>query len=71
MLTALSPTASAPAAVRSLGFDKSGTYLLANGYSSTGGVQLYTLGSTGTLTAASSVATGTTTTVPAVMALTH
>jgi 6-phosphogluconolactonase (cycloisomerase 2 family) len=69
-LTALSAV-SAPAAVRSLAFDKSGTYLLANGYGTSNGLQLYTLGTTGTLTSASSAGTGTTTSIPAVMALTH
>jgi 6-phosphogluconolactonase (cycloisomerase 2 family) len=69
-LTALATT-SAPAAVRSLAVDKSGTYLLANGYGTSLGLELYTIGSTGALTAASNAGTGTTTTVPAVMALTH
>jgi hypothetical protein len=69
-LTALAAT-SAPAAVRSLAFDKSGTYLLANGYGTSVGLEMYTIGTTGALTSASSVGTGTTTTVPAVLALTH
>lgn len=71
VLTAFSSTLAGPNAVSSLSVDKSGTYLLAAGYNAATGLQLYTVGSNGALTATGSAATGTTTTVPVVMALTH
>jgi hypothetical protein len=71
VLTAVSGATSAPAAVRSLAFDKSGTYLLANGYGASVGLEMYTIGTTGALTSVGSVGTGTNTAIPAVVALTH
>lgn len=71
VLTSVSGAVSAPAAVRSVAFDKSGTYLLANGYGSSVGLELYTIGTTGALTSVGSVGTGTNTAIPAVVALTH
>jgi len=55
-----------------LGVDNSGKYLLALGYDKNIGLQMYAIGAGGGLTPVlSNVATGTVTTVPAVMALTH
>ena len=62
----------APTTVTALGRDNSGKYVLAEGYNGTAGLTLYTIGSAGALTASgSSVATGTSTSIPVVMALTH
>jgi 6-phosphogluconolactonase len=62
----------APTTVTALGRDNSGKYVLAAGYNGTAGLTLYTIGSTGALTASGgSVATGTSTAVPVVMGLTH
>jgi hypothetical protein len=71
-LTALSgsPYASVPS-VSVLGRDNSGKYILAGGYDSSAGLKLYTIGTGGVLSAGGSVATGTSTSVPMVMALTH
>jgi len=59
-----------PTNVAALGVDRSGTYLLAAGYNSTNGLQMFTIETTG-ITAVTSVGTGATTTIPVVMALTH
>lgn len=59
-----------PTYVAALGAERSGTYLLAAGYNGTGGLQMYTITSTG-LTPVASEATGTSTSVPVTMALTH
>jgi len=69
----LTPTTiSAPTSVFSLAVDNSGKYLLALGYNTTSGLALYSIGASGTLSSATtSVATGASTTTPAVMALTH
>jgi len=57
--------------VTALAPDNSGKYFLSLGYSASNGIQLYSL-SSGVLAASGSVAgSGTTTTIPAVMALTH
>ncbi|HEY4358819.1 MAG TPA: beta-propeller fold lactonase family protein [Acidobacteriaceae bacterium] len=61
----------APSTVDGLGRDKSGKYLVAVGYAGTGGVQLYTIGASGALTAGATDATGTTTSIPTALALTH
>lgn len=61
---------SGPTYVAALGVERSGTYLLAAGYNGTGGLQMYTITSTG-LTPVASESTGTTTSVPVTMALTH
>jgi 6-phosphogluconolactonase (cycloisomerase 2 family) len=71
-LTALSPaTFNAPTDVAALGYDSTGDYLIALGYSATSGTQLFTIGTAGALTLSGSAASGTTLTIPAVVALTH
>jgi len=71
VLTAFStPTVLGPTDVSALGVDRSGTYLLAAGYNSTNGLQMFTISST-SLAAVASQGTGNATTVPVVMALTH
>lgn len=62
---------SAPTNVAALGVDNSGKYLIAAGYAASAGVQLYTLGATGELSAGAAAASGSTLTYPAVLALTH
>jgi 6-phosphogluconolactonase len=64
------PHVTGPASVSALGVERSGTYLLAAGYNSTNGLQMFTISSSG-LTAVANQGTGSTTTVPVVMALTH
>jgi 6-phosphogluconolactonase len=61
----------APTTVAALGVDKTAGYLVAAGYNASSGIQLFTIGSTGLLVSVGSVGTGTVTTVPTVMALTH
>jgi hypothetical protein len=56
--------------VSALGVDRSGAYLLAGGYNATNGFQMFAIASNG-LSVVASQPTGTTTTVPIVMALTH
>ena len=71
-LTAVSGSPfNAPTDVAALGYDSTGNYLLAAGYSSTSGTQLYTIGSSGGLTSTGSAADGNTTTIPTVVAFTH
>jgi 6-phosphogluconolactonase (cycloisomerase 2 family) len=60
-----------PTSVSALGVDKSGSYLVAAGYSASSGVQLFSIGTTGALTAAASAGTGTSTTYPVVLAMSH
>ncbi len=64
-----------PASVSAIGADKSGKYMVAVGYNGTSGVQLFTIGTSngGALTLTTSGGTGasTTTTIPAILALTH
>jgi 6-phosphogluconolactonase (cycloisomerase 2 family) len=66
-----------PASVSAIGTDKSGKYMVAVGYDGSSGLQLFTLGTStagtpGALTLTTSAGTGTsTTTIPAVMALSH
>jgi 6-phosphogluconolactonase (cycloisomerase 2 family) len=60
-----------PANVAAIGTDKSGTYMVAVGYNSSSGLQLFTVGTTGALTLSTSAGTGTSTDVPAVLALSH
>jgi 6-phosphogluconolactonase (cycloisomerase 2 family) len=59
-----------PADISALGVDRSGAYLLAGGYNATNGFQMFAISSSG-LSVVASQPTGTTTTVPIVMALTH
>ncbi len=60
-----------PTNVSALGVDKSGTYLVAAGFNSSSGVQLFSIGSTGALTLAASSGNGTSTAYPVVLAMTH
>jgi len=60
-----------PTNVSALGVDTSGSYMLAAGYNSTSGVQLFSISSTGTLTLITSAATGTSTAYPVVLAMSH
>ncbi len=70
-LTSLNSTGQlGPTNVSALGVDRSGTYLLAAGYNSTNGLQMFTMSSTG-VSAVASQGTGGTTSIPVVMALTH
>jgi hypothetical protein len=62
---------SAPSDISALGRDNSGSYLLAAGYNTTNGIELYSIGSSGGLTALATTGTGATTSYPVVMALTH
>lgn len=61
----------APANVSALGVDNTGKYLVAAGYDGTSGVELYSLGSSGTLSLADKAGSGTSTAYPAILALTH
>jgi 6-phosphogluconolactonase len=71
-LTALtgSPYA-APATVNALAFDSTSAYLIASGYDSTSGIQLFTLGTAGALTQSGTAATGTSQAIPGAIAATH
>jgi 6-phosphogluconolactonase (cycloisomerase 2 family) len=60
----------APANVSALGFDSTGAYLLATGYNTISGTQLFTLGTTGALTSSASAGTGVTNGIPAALATT-
>jgi 6-phosphogluconolactonase len=66
------PSVLGPTGVAALGVDRSGTYLLAAGYSATSGLEMFTIGS-GTLssTPVASEGTGASTSVPVVIAMTH
>jgi 6-phosphogluconolactonase (cycloisomerase 2 family) len=61
----------APTNVSALGVDNSGKYMVAAGYNSSNGVQLFTLSSAGTLTLITSAATGTSPAYPVVLAMSH
>jgi 6-phosphogluconolactonase (cycloisomerase 2 family) len=61
----------APTNVSAIGVDNSGKYMLAAGYNSTSGVQLFSVSSSGVLTLAASAATGTSTAYPVVLAMSH
>lgn len=60
-----------PSSVSALGVDKSGSYMVAAGYNSSSGVQLFSIGSTGALTLAASAGSGTSTAYPVVLAMSH
>ena len=63
---------SAPTVVSALGVDNTGKYIVASGYNSSVGTKLYTIGSAGALTAASTTAaTGADTANPVVIAMTQ
>lgn len=71
-LTAISGSPFAgPANASAIGVDTSGKYMVAGGYNSSSGVQLFSIGSNGGLTLITSAGTGTSTTIPAVLAMTH
>jgi 6-phosphogluconolactonase len=57
--------------IAAMGVDKTSAYLVTAGYNASTGVQLFSIGSTGALTSVATAATGTSTSVPTVMALTH
>ena len=62
----------APASVSSLGIDSTDTYLVAAGYDASAGVQLYSIASSGVLSALSATAgTSTETQDPVLVAMTH
>jgi 6-phosphogluconolactonase len=60
-----------PAYVSALGVDNSGLYLLAEGYSASAGLQLFTITTTGLTAIGTNFATGTSLTVPNLIAMTH
>ena len=60
-----------PANSAAIGTDKSGKYMVAVGYNGSSGLQLFTVGTTGALTLSTSAGTGTSTDIPAVLALSH
>jgi len=64
------PQATAPTNVGALGVDSSGSYVVAAGENSSSGIQIFSIGST-TVTSIGSVASGTTTGIPVVVAMTH
>jgi 6-phosphogluconolactonase (cycloisomerase 2 family) len=72
VLTALagSPYA-APTLVGALAIDSTHAYLIASGYDSLTGIQLYSIGAVGALTASSSAGTGTSELIPTAIAATH
>ena len=61
----------APTNVSSLGVDSTGAYLVAAGYNSSTGVQLFSIGTDGSLSLKASTGSGTSTIYPAVLAMTH
>ncbi len=61
----------APAGVDALAFDSTGAYLIASGYNSSTGIQLYTIGTGGALSPTASAGTGTSTLIPGTIAATH
>ncbi len=71
-LTAISGAPFAgPANVSALGVDKSGSYMVAAGYNSSSGVQIFSISSTGALTLGASAGAGTATAYPVVLAMSH
>ena len=60
-----------PTDVSTIAVDKTAKYLVTAGYNATNGIELFSIGSAGALTSVGTAATGTTTTTPTVMALTH
>jgi 6-phosphogluconolactonase len=60
-----------PATVSALAVDNTGGYLVAAGFNATNGIQLFQIGSTGAITSVNSAASGTTTGVPTIIAMTH
>jgi len=72
-LTSISTTnTAAPTTVSALTTDNTGKYVIAAGYDAASGVQVYSTGTTGALAVQPTTgATGTSTTVPALLATTH
>lgn len=71
-LTAVSGSPfTAPTTVSSLGVDSTGAYLVASGYNSSSGINLYAIGATGALTSKATAATGTSVAIPTPIAMTH
>jgi 6-phosphogluconolactonase (cycloisomerase 2 family) len=60
-----------PSNVSAIGIDNTGNYMIAAGYNASTGVQLFSVGSTGSLTLITSAATGTSTAYPVVLAMSH
>jgi hypothetical protein len=72
VLTALTGSPfNGPTNVISLGITSNGSNLLANGYNTTNGLQIFSIGSTGALTQSGSTGTAASTLIPAVIAMTH
>ncbi len=72
VLTALSPaTVNGPTQVAALGHDASGNYLVAAGHDTNSGIQIFSISSGGILSLTNSVASATTTGVPATLAMSH
>lgn len=71
-LTALTGSPySAPTNVNALGLDSTSAYVMASGYNTTSGIQLFSIGSTGGLTSSGSAGSGTNTSIPGAIAVTH
>lgn len=71
-LTAISGSPfTGPTNVSALGVDSSGGYMVAAGYNSSSGVQLFSISSSGALTLVTSAASGTSTAYPVVLAMSH
>jgi 6-phosphogluconolactonase len=62
---------SGPTSVAAIARDSTGGFVVAAGYNATSGVELYSVGTNGGLTATSSAATGTSTSIPTFIAMTH
>ncbi len=60
-----------PTNVSALGADNTGNYLVAVGYDASTGVRLYSVSAVGVLTQVAAAGTGTVTTYPALLAMTH
>jgi 6-phosphogluconolactonase len=72
VLTALAGSPyTAPSTINAMAFDSTSAYLIASGYDSTNGIQLFTVGTAGALTQSATAASGTTTTIPGAIAATH
>ena len=61
----------APTLVNSLAHDSTGAYLIASGYNSSSGIQLYSIGSTGVLASIGSAGSGILPAIPGAIAATH
>jgi 6-phosphogluconolactonase len=61
----------APTNLSALAIDSTSAYLIASGYSSSSGIQLFALGSNGALTSSATAASGTALLIPGAIAATH